>query len=128
MFEIGRLCVKIAGRDAGKKCLVVDVLDENYVVIDGQTRRRKCNITHLEPLERVVEIEKGASCKEVCNALKKLNIDCMEKKEKESKHTAPRPKKQKKVKQKAVVQSKDAVKPNDTKKGEKKEEANTLGK
>ena len=50
MFEIGRLCVKIAGRDAGLKCLVVEVIDDNYVLIDGQTRRRKCNIKHLEPV------------------------------------------------------------------------------
>ena len=47
MIEIGRLCVKIAGRDAGKKCVVVDVVNDNTVLIDGETRRRNCNIKHL---------------------------------------------------------------------------------
>ena len=58
-MKIGQLCVKIAGRDAGQHCLVVDVLEKNSVLIDGQTRRRKCNILHLEPLVKVLEIKKG---------------------------------------------------------------------
>ncbi|NTV24217.1 MAG: 50S ribosomal protein L14e, partial [Nanoarchaeota archaeon] len=61
MFEIGRLCVKIAGRDARGKCLVIDTLEGNFVLIDGQTRRKRCNITHLEPLDKVLKIKKGAS-------------------------------------------------------------------
>ena len=28
MIEVGRVCVKIAGRDAGKKCAVIKVLDD----------------------------------------------------------------------------------------------------
>ncbi|MAG08197.1 50S ribosomal protein L14e, partial [Candidatus Woesearchaeota archaeon] len=47
--QIGRLVVKTAGRDAGKKALIVDSLDKSHVLIDGETRRRKCNIAHLEP-------------------------------------------------------------------------------
>jgi len=43
----GRICVKTAGRDAGLKCVIVDVLDDKFVLIDGETRRRKCNILHL---------------------------------------------------------------------------------
>ena len=30
-FEVGRLCVKIAGRDAGLKCVVVEKLDEDMI-------------------------------------------------------------------------------------------------
>ena len=47
MFEIGKTCLKIAGRDAGKLAVIIDVLDETYVMIDGEVRRRKCNIYHL---------------------------------------------------------------------------------
>jgi large subunit ribosomal protein L14e len=68
-FEIGRVCVKLAGRDAGKKCVVVDVLDKGFVLIDGETRRRKVNSLHLEPLAQVVEISKGASTEACCKAL-----------------------------------------------------------
>jgi len=69
MFKIGRVCIKLAGRDAGKKCVVVDVLEGKYVMIEGQTRRRKCNILHLEPLEQVLDIEKNASHDNVMKAL-----------------------------------------------------------
>lgn len=72
MIEVGRLCVKIAGRDAGKKCAVVDVIDENYVLIDGETRRRKSNVLHLEPLDKTVDIKKGASHDAVAKAVESL--------------------------------------------------------
>ena len=80
MFEIGRLCVKLAGRDAGLKCVVVDSIDERMVLIDGQTRRRKCNIAHLEPLDKILKIKKNASNDEVVKALKEEGIDITEKK------------------------------------------------
>ncbi|MEM4239937.1 MAG: 50S ribosomal protein L14e [Candidatus Woesearchaeota archaeon] len=73
MIDVGRICVKTAGRDAGLKCVVVDVIDNNFVLIDGETRRRKCNILHLEPLDRTVEIKKGASHAEVAKAFESLN-------------------------------------------------------
>ena len=60
MIEIGRVCVKTAGRDAGLKCVVIDI-DKKLVLIDGQTRRRKCGIAHLEPTKDVLKIKKGAS-------------------------------------------------------------------
>jgi len=70
MVDIGRVCVKIAGRDAGKKCVVVDVLGKEMVMIDGETRRRKCNLAHIEPLDKKVDIKKGASHEDVMAALK----------------------------------------------------------
>jgi large subunit ribosomal protein L14e len=72
MLEIGRICVKIAGRDAGLKCVIVEQLDDNYVLIDGETRRRKCNIGHLEPLDQTIELKKGASHADVAKAFEKL--------------------------------------------------------
>ena len=87
MFEIGRLCIKIAGRDANKKCLVVDIIDDNFVLIDGQTRRRKCNIIHLEPLDKVVKIKKNDSHDNVVKELKKIKISVSEKKVKRKKKT-----------------------------------------
>ena len=90
MYEIGRLCVKLAGRDAGKKCVIVEVLKDNYVMIDGATRRRKCNITHLEPLNSVIKINKKATHAEITKAFKKLKIVVLTTKPKKSK---TRPKK-----------------------------------
>ncbi len=94
MIEIGRLCVKISGRDARRKCIVVDIIDKNNVLIDGDVRRRKCNIAHLEPLDKVIKIKKNASHSDVAAEFKKLKFDVWS--------TKPRPKteKPKKVRKK----------------------------
>ena len=75
MIEVGRVCIKLAGRDASKKCVIVDILDNKFVLIDGETRRRKCNILHLEPLEQVVKIKKNASHEEVSTAIKEIGLE-----------------------------------------------------
>ncbi|MBI2135631.1 50S ribosomal protein L14e [Candidatus Woesearchaeota archaeon] len=74
MFEVGRVCLKLAGRDAGKRCIIVDVQDSNFVLIDGETRRRKCNVKHLEPLNTVVKIRKAASHENVAEEFNKLGF------------------------------------------------------
>ncbi|MDP7116524.1 MAG: KOW domain-containing RNA-binding protein [Candidatus Woesearchaeota archaeon] len=93
MFEVGRLAVKIAGRDAGKKCVVIEELKDNRVLIDGETRRKKCNPKHLEPLGSIIKISKSISHEDLKKELKKLDIEIRETKPKE---TTERPKKQKK--------------------------------
>ncbi len=74
IIEIGRLVTKIAGRDAAQKAVIVDILDDKHVLIDGQTRRRKCNILHIEPLNQIIEIKKNASHEEVTKALEQLGM------------------------------------------------------
>lgn len=104
MMEIGRVCVKIAGRDARKTCVVIDILDDTYVLIDGQTRRRKCNMLHLEPTQTVLELKKNADHETIIASLESIGITvdkkekAKEKKEKKSKplkkkvvHTRPAP-------------------------------------
>lgn len=100
MIEIGRLCLKIAGRDAGKKCVIVDILDKNYALIDGLTRRRKCNIAHLEPLRDVLKIKKACSHADVVAAFKKLGLDM---KETKAKKAGARPRQLRKVSAKAPI-------------------------
>ena len=57
-IEVGRICVKIAGREAGEKCVIVEIIDDNYVEVVGSTiKNRKCNIKHLEPVEQTIEIK-----------------------------------------------------------------------
>jgi large subunit ribosomal protein L14e len=60
MFDVGRLCVKTAGRDAMQYCAIVEVVDDKMVLVDGNTRRKKVNRSHLEPLPLVLDIKKGA--------------------------------------------------------------------
>ena len=44
MIEIGRICYKIAGRESGKVAVVVDKINDNFVFVDGQVKRKRCNI------------------------------------------------------------------------------------
>ncbi len=58
IFIPGRVCVKIAGREAGRHCAVLEVVDDNFVVVEGpEVRKRKCNVAHLEPLNEIVDKE-----------------------------------------------------------------------
>lgn len=103
IFDVGRVCMKIAGRDAGKKCVVVESLDNTYVLVDGATRRKKVNIKHLEPLSETLEIEAKASHEDVKKAFESLGVKVLETK---AKKAAERPKKVKKKKVKPVKEKK----------------------
>ncbi len=120
LFEIGRVCLKIAGRDAGRKCVVVESAGEGYVVVDGSTRRKKVNVKHLEPLSQMLDLKGKASHDVVKKAFEKLGLPVWDTK---SKKPAARPKKQKVKKQAPVVQEKKTSKPKKAKKEVKAEEA-----
>ena len=74
-IEIGRICVKLTGREAGRKCVIVDLADKSFVLITGPksvtgVKRRRANVSHIEPLQDKVEIKRGVSDEEVVEALK----------------------------------------------------------
>ncbi len=57
-IEVGRVCVKIAGREAGEKCVIVEIIDEKFVEVVGTNiKNRRCNIKHLEPVDQTIEIK-----------------------------------------------------------------------
>ncbi len=73
-IEVGRICVKLTGREAGRKCVLVDIIDKNFVLITGPkdvtgVKRRRSNVNHIEPLQDSVKIKRGASDEEVVKAL-----------------------------------------------------------
>ena len=74
MIEIGRICVKSTGREAGRKAVIVDILDKNFVIIDGNVKRRKCNINHIEILPEKFDIKKGATTEEVKKLFREKGI------------------------------------------------------
>ena len=83
-MKIGTLALKIAGRDGNNWCVIVDKIDDNYVLIDGNVRRKKCNIRHLEATEKVLKIKKGASTDEVKKILEQEGIKIIKKGEKKA--------------------------------------------
>ena len=73
-IEVGRVCVKLVGRETGRKCVIIDVMDKSFVLITGPqkvtgVKRRRVNINHVEPLQDRIEIPKGASDEEVNSVL-----------------------------------------------------------
>ncbi|MBU3905348.1 MAG: 50S ribosomal protein L14e [Nanoarchaeota archaeon] len=65
IYEKGRVCLKIAGREAGNYCVVVEPVDESFVIITGpkeitRVRRRKCNVEHIEPSVHKLNISSGS--------------------------------------------------------------------
>jgi large subunit ribosomal protein L14e len=114
-IEVGRVCVKTTGREAGKRCVIVDLIDKNFVLVTGPksatgVKRRRVNINHLTLTEENVKIKRGATDEEVAQTL----------------GTLEKPKKPKKSKK--PIKSIKPIKPIKTKKTKKKKAKNqTLG-
>jgi len=78
-IEVGRICVKIKGREAGRRCVILDIIDRNYVMVTGPknvtgVRRRRANINHLKPTEDLIKIRRGASDEEVYKAIAEAGL------------------------------------------------------
>ena len=106
MLDVGRVCVKIAGRHAGKQCVVVEAIDKNFVLVDGEMKRKRCNLFHLEPTSQTLKIKQGASHAEVAKAFETLNI----------KLTATKPRTKKAEKPARVRKVREKPAPTETKK------------
>jgi len=99
MYEVGRVCVKIAGKDAGRIVVVVEKVDNNFVLIDGNVKRNRCNVRHLEPLGRTVKISKGESSEKIKEILSESGFKVRLVK---SKSPVEKPKKQRKLSKKKI--------------------------
>ncbi|WXG45483.1 MAG: 50S ribosomal protein L14e [Candidatus Atabeyarchaeum deiterrae] len=75
-IEVGRICVKTTGREAGRKCVMVDIVDDSFVLITGPkdvngVKRRRVNVRHIEVTNDKIIVKKDASDDEVKKALEK---------------------------------------------------------
>jgi len=70
-IDIGRVCLKLQGREKGKKCVILDVIDRNFVVVAGPgVKRRRVNMDHILALDETVNVQRDASDAEIAGALK----------------------------------------------------------
>jgi len=79
MMDIGRICLKTAGREAGSYCIIIKKIDDKFVMITGpraatNVRRRKCNIAHLEPLPEKLKIKENADDSEILTVFDKEKL------------------------------------------------------
>lgn len=96
--------MKMAGRERGKIAAVVEVIDDTFVTIDGNVRRRRCNIAHLDALPQKIKIGKKASSKDVKETLAKAGFEIMQ--ATKPKKAAPKPEKKRKVVEKPKKEEK----------------------
>ena len=69
-IDVGRVCIKTQGREKGNKCVIIDIIDRNFVVVTGPTvKRRRVNMDHLMPLDETVNIQRNATDEEVYGIL-----------------------------------------------------------
>jgi large subunit ribosomal protein L14e len=78
-LDIGRVCIKISGREAGKYCVVLKVgkdKESAFAWITGPkllsgVKRRRANIGHLEPTPYKLDVKEDATDEEVISAFEK---------------------------------------------------------
>lgn len=98
-MEPGRICIKTAGREAGKYCVVIENINDNFVMITGPksitlVKRRKCNINHLEPTEEKFDIKEKEDDSKIeelwkkSGLIDKFNIEIPKKKSKKVKESS----------------------------------------
>jgi large subunit ribosomal protein L14e len=79
MLETGRIVLKIAGREAGKYAVIIENMNDNFVLLTGPksitgVKRRKCNIDHIEPTEHKFDIDSKADDSLIENLWKKSGL------------------------------------------------------
>jgi len=59
LLQVGRLCVKKYGRDAGDRAVITAVESDGSVrvITASRPKERKCNPSHLEFLNEVVDVK-----------------------------------------------------------------------
>ncbi len=57
LFSKGRVCLKLAGRDANHVCVVLE--EGDFPLVWGPyVRKKKVNPAHLEPLPELLDVDK----------------------------------------------------------------------
>ena len=79
LIEVGRIVIKTNGRKTLLKGVIVDIIDQNYVLVTGPfeltgLKRKRQNIKHIEPTNKLLKIKREASYAEVMKAIKAQNL------------------------------------------------------
>ena len=129
-LTVGKIAMKIAGREAGKYCVVLTTPKDNFVQVTGPkvltgVKRRRCNIDHLEPTQYQIKIDTEAADKTVINTLEKDGLLKKLDLKMPSPEVVKGPEKKTKKEKKEVKEPKKKVK-KEPEKEEKKGEGKTI--
>jgi large subunit ribosomal protein L14e len=71
-MEVGTVCIKTRGREAGRKVVILSGVRGGKVLVDGpKAKRKEVNVLHLFPLKEKLSVKKDAGHEEVVKAFKK---------------------------------------------------------
>lgn len=78
-LQTGRVCMKVAGREAGGLCVYLKNAGKSFALITGPkiltgVKRRNVNISHLEPTQYMVDLTEDATDEQVITALEKAGL------------------------------------------------------
>jgi large subunit ribosomal protein L14e len=78
-IQIGRVCIKTRGREKRRKCIIVDIIDKNFLLITGPPnisgiKRRRVNVNHIQPLQHAIDIKRGMSDDEIEEAISQQDL------------------------------------------------------
>jgi large subunit ribosomal protein L14e len=69
-MEIGQVCIKTKGREAGFKVVVLSKPKQGKVLVDGtKIKRKECNVLHLFPLNKKISVNENATHEEVVKGM-----------------------------------------------------------
>ena len=72
-MDVGAVCIKTKGRDAGKIVVVLSKPKNGRVSVDGtKTKKKQCNVLHLFPIGKEVKVKEEETHEGVIKALKTL--------------------------------------------------------
>jgi large subunit ribosomal protein L14e len=72
-MEIGQVCIKTKGREAGRTVVVLSKPKQGKVLVDGtKVKRKMCNVLHLFPINEVAKVKEEESHEGVVKALKAI--------------------------------------------------------
>lgn len=79
IMDVGRVCVKNAGKNAGSYCVITKALKDGFVEITGPRKltgikKGRCNAIHIEPTRHVIKLGKKASEADVEKAVKAAKL------------------------------------------------------
>lgn len=115
VLDVGRVCMKLAGREAGMMCVIVKGAEggkdkKSFMLVTGPkyltgVKRRKVNVNHVEPTQYRLEIKEDENDEEILKVwekstlIKKFNLKKPSAAEvKSSKVAESKPESEKKVK------------------------------
>lgn len=75
IFDVGRVCRKTRGIDAGKICVIAAKPEKGIAMVIGPNiAKTKANLRHLEPTPTTIKIDKNTSQPEITELLKKEGL------------------------------------------------------